>query len=46
MNGQKPERKTWEEVVEELKTAYSNGNIQVALIAAQLKEAQTHLPKK
>jgi len=39
MNGQKPIRKEWKEVVEDLKVAIHNTEVQLELMRAQLKRA-------
>jgi len=46
MNGQKPEKTEWSEIVENLKIGVNNAEIQLALFRAQLKEAETHIIKK
>ena len=42
MNGQVPAKREWKDIVEDLKTAIHNTNIQLELLKAQLKEAEAH----
>ena len=42
MNGQGPIKQEWLEVVEDLKIRIHNGQIQLELFKAQLKEAEAH----
>ncbi len=42
MNPNLPVKKNWKEIVEELKIAIHNAEIQLELFRAQLKEAKAH----
>ena len=42
MNGQKPEKREWKDIVEDLKAAIHNTEISLELFKAQLKEAEAH----
>jgi len=46
MNGQKPEKTEWTEVIESLKIGINNAEIQLALFRVQLAEAETHVGGK
>jgi len=42
MNGQMPAAREWKDIVEEIKIAIHNSEIQLELLKAQLKEAEIH----
>ena len=42
MNGQQPQKREWKDIVEDLKTAIHNTEINLELLKAQLKEAEAH----
>jgi hypothetical protein len=42
MNGQMPVKREWKDIVEEIKTAIHNSQIQLELLKAQLHEAEVH----
>ena len=42
MNGQAPVKRDWKDIVEEIKVAIHNTEIQLELLKAQLKEAEAH----
>jgi len=46
MNGQKPVKTEWPEIVENLQIGINNSEIQLSLFKAQLAEAETHIIKK
>jgi len=42
MNGQTPQKSEWKDIVENLKVAIHNTEINLELLKAQLKEAEAH----
>ena len=46
MNGQMPVARNWKDIVEEIKIAIHNSEIQLELLKAQLKEAEAQIRGK
>ena len=42
MNGEKPEKQNWKDIVEQIEIKIHNTQISLELMKAQLKEAQAH----